>query len=630
MSGRSLLVDEKADGIHPYARCLMALHISKSVNCKLILRPVARSSCLPAFLPPPNRRKASVFAVQGTLCASKPFPRRSVLAKPMPRKSATSNRLPRIVIVGGGFGGLAAAKPLLREAADLTVIDRRNHHLFQPLLYQVATAALSPADIAAPIRALLHARRDRPLRVLLDEVTGIDTARKCVLTEDGGRIFYDMLVVATGSQYSYFGHGDWARTAPGLKSLEDATDIRRRILLAFEKAETCGSRLEEEQRKKLLTFVIIGGGPTGVEMAGALAELARATLARDFREIDPGSARVVLVEAESRLLAAFPESLGAYARRALEKKGVEVMLGKPVEHIGYESVRVGDVTIGAATTIWCAGVTATPVARWLGVEPARGGRVAVETDLSVPGLSEVFVIGDAALAQKEDGSPLPGLAPVAKQEGRYVAEVIARRLTGKPAPGPFRYRDRGSMATIGRSSAVGLFGRAKVTGALAWILWGAVHITYLIGFRNRVAVALNWVWAWATYAKGARLITGPPPAAGSGRMCQPQEAKERPMPISGIRRSTVLGAALVGIAALSAFVVARKQRRTRLRRAAPAFADAVGAADGGRGGYGESRPAGPSSMRDPDQDWDLVDEASDESFPASDPPSFAAPPRGRP
>lgn len=413
-----------------------------------------------------------------------------------------------MVIVGAGFGGLAAAKALAGQNVDVALIDRRNHHLFQPLLYQVATAALSPADIAAPVRAVLRRRGRRQPTVLLDEATGVDAARKRVITRDGGGVSYDQLILATGSQYAYFGRDDWAREAPGLKSLEDAIEIRRRVLLSFEKAETCGDQLSEEMRAMLLTFVIIGGGPTGVEMAGALAELSRATLARDFRSIKPESARVVLIEAGPRLLGAFPETLGDYARRSLEKMGVEIVLGHPVEHIDSSGVRVDGVELRAGTTLWCAGVAASPVARWLGVEPARGGRVPVNPDLSLPGRPDIFVIGDAAHVAGKDGEPLPGLAPVAKQQGRYVAKLIARRVDGEPAPPPFHYKDWGSMATIGRASAVGLFGRAEVTGFFAWLLWGAVHIAYLIGFRNRAAVALNWVWAWATYAKGARLITG--------------------------------------------------------------------------------------------------------------------------
>ena len=426
---------------------------------------------------------------------------------------------PRVVVVGAGFGGLAAAKRLVRAPVDVTLIDRRNHHLFQPLLYQVATAALSPADIAAPVRAVLRSGTRPNLTVLLDEVTGIDAEARLVTTRAGGPRPYDALVIATGSEAGYFGHDDWARFAPGLKSLEDAVEIRRRVLLAFERAETGGPRLGEGERRRLLCFVVIGGGPTGVEMAGALIELARATLARDFSHVDPSSARIVLIEAGPRLLAGFPEGLGAYARRALERMGVEVRTGAPVEAIDAGGVTAAGERIDASTVIWCAGVAATPVARWLGVPAARNGAVPVAPDMSLPGRPEVFVIGDAAQAAGPDGRPLPGLAPVAKQQGAHVAEVIAARAEGRPAPGPFRYRDWGSMATIGRSAAVGLFGRARVTGLVAWLLWGAVHITYLIGFRNRAAVALNWLWAWAIYAKGARLITrrGPAPEGAAER-----------------------------------------------------------------------------------------------------------------
>lgn len=433
------------------------------------------------------------------------------------KREAGPDRRPHVVIVGAGFGGLSAAKRLARAPVDVTLIDRRNHHLFQPLLYQVATAALSPADIAAPIRAVLKAGRRPNLTVLLDEATGIDVAGRRVLTRDGAETRYDALVLATGSEFAYFGHDDWARFAPGLKSVEDAVEIRRRVLLAFERAETSGRRMGEAERRRLLTFAVIGGGPTGVEMAGALIELARATLARDFDHIDPAAARVVLVEAGPRLLAGFPERLGAYARGALERMGVEVRADAPVEAIDADGVSAGGERVPAATVIWCAGVAATPVARWLGVEAERGGRVRVEPDMSLPGHPEIFVIGDAAQAAGPDGEPLPGLAPVAKQQGRHVADTIAARAAGRPPPAPFRYRDWGSMATVGRSAAVGLFGRAQVTGLGAWLLWGIVHIAYLIGFRNRAVVAVNWLWAWATYAKGARLITGRDPGRDAGQ-----------------------------------------------------------------------------------------------------------------
>jgi NADH:ubiquinone reductase (H+-translocating) len=413
-------------------------------------------------------------------------------------------RPPHVVIVGAGFAGLAAAKRLGKAAVDVTVIDRRNHHLFQPLLYQVATAALSPADIAEPIRATLRPYRN--IQVYLDEVIGVDPAARRVITRNGAGQNYDYLILATGSTYAYFGHEDWPRLAPGLKSLEDATAIRRRLLLAFERAE---SVRDPALRERLLTFVLIGGGPTGVELAGAIAELARATLARDFRHIDPRAARILLVEAGGRLLPGFPEKLGAYAASALAGMGVEVRVDTMVEHLDEEGVIAGGKRIAAATVIWAAGVRATPVGQWLGVKTARNGAVEVAPDLSVPALPEVFVLGDAALASGPDGGPLPGLAAVAEQQGRYVGALIAARVDQRVDPGPFVYRDRGTMATIGRSAAVADFGAFQLTGHIAWLLWGLVHIYLLIGFRNRLAVFVNWMWSWLTYGRGARLITGP-------------------------------------------------------------------------------------------------------------------------
>jgi NADH dehydrogenase len=416
---------------------------------------------------------------------------------------ATRRDRARAVVVGAGFGGLKAARGLARAPVEVTVIDRHNYHLFQPLLYQVATAALSPADIAQPIRAVL--RRQRNAAVLLDEVTGIDTAARRIETRFGASRKYDFLVLATGSQYAYFGHGDWPKLAPGLKSIDDATLIRRRVLLAFEEAE---SVTDAAIRQRLLTFVLVGAGPTGVEMAGALAELAHATLSRDFRWINPHTARILLVEAGPRVLAGFPEKLAAFARRSLERMGVEVLLNTPIEAIDRAGVLAGGKRIEAANVIWCAGVEASPVARWLGLPRAKGGRVEVAADLSIPGHPEIFVIGDAAFVTGPGGDPLPGVAPVAEQEGDYVAEVISRQVRGEPAPPPFRYRDKGMLATIGRHSAIADFGRIRFTGWVAWVLWGIVHIFFLIGFRNRIAVFLNWIWAWLTYARGARLITG--------------------------------------------------------------------------------------------------------------------------
>jgi len=407
------------------------------------------------------------------------------------------------VIVGAGFGGLMAAHGLARAPVDILVIDRHNYHLFQPLLYQVATAALSPADIAEPIRVVL--RRQRNAAVLLDEVIGVDPAARMVKTRNGARQSYDWLILATGSRYTYFGHADWPARAPGLKSLDDATLIRRRALLAFEEAEAAS---EPALRQRLLTFVLVGAGPTGVEMAGALAELAHATLSRDFRNINPRTARIILVEAGPRALAGFPEKLSAFAVRSLQRMGVEVLLATPIEVIDDHGVTAKGGRIEAANVIWCAGVEASPVARWLDVPAAKGGRVQVAPDLSVLGHPEIFVIGDAALATGPDGEPLPGLAPVAKQQGHYVSELITRRVRGDSVPPPFRYRNEGALATIGRHSAIADFGWIRLTGFVAWVIWGIVHILFLIGFRNRASVFLNWVWAWVTYGRGARLITG--------------------------------------------------------------------------------------------------------------------------
>jgi NADH:ubiquinone reductase (H+-translocating) len=407
----------------------------------------------------------------------------------------------RIVIIGAGFGGLSAAQRLARVTADIIVIDRRNHHLFQPLLYQVATAALSPADIAAPIRGILS--RQPNTIVILGTVTGIDLASRTVLLGDR-RVPYDQLVIGTGARESYFGHDEWSAVTSGLKSIEDATAMRRRILVAFERAED--SEDEAEQRR-LLTFVIIGGGPTGVELAGTLAELAKAALARDFRHIDPTTARIVLVEAGPRLLPSFPPRLSEAAARALQRLGVEVRLGVAVTDCDQEGAVLGDERVESRTLIWAAGVTASPAAAWLGMGARRDGRVPVLSDLTLRGHPEIFVIGDTAEVVGTN-RPLPGVAPVAKQQGAYVARVIAARLAGKPAPAPFRYRDYGNLATIGRHEAVADFGWVRLTGRLAWLAWGAAHIYFLIGFRNRAAVAIDWLWSYLTYQRGARLITG--------------------------------------------------------------------------------------------------------------------------
>jgi NADH:ubiquinone reductase (H+-translocating) len=422
----------------------------------------------------------------------------------MPGKSgtaATSSPRPRIVIIGAGFGGLTAAMRLAKVEGEIIVIDRRNHHLFQPLLYQVATAALSPADIAGPIRGILS--RQANTAVILGTVTGIDVSGQAVLIGER-RVPYDQLVIATGAKDSYFGHDEWAAVTSGLKTIEDATTMRRRILVAFERAEDSD---DEAERRRLLTFVIIGGGPTGVELAGALAELARAALARDFRRIDPTTARIVLVEAEPRLLSGFMPDMSAVAAGDLERLGVELRLGVRVTRCDAGGALVGDDRIESRTLIWAAGVAASPAATWLGVATGRGGHVPVGPDLTLPGRPEIFVVGDTARVEGRRG-PLPGVAPVAKQEGAYVARVIAARLAGKPAPGPFRYRDLGMLATIGRKAAVVDCGRLRLRGRIAWLVWGGAHIYFLIGFRNRVAIAIDWLWSYLTYQRGARLITG--------------------------------------------------------------------------------------------------------------------------
>ncbi len=420
----------------------------------------------------------------------------------------TYDSKPRIIIVGAGFGGLAVAGRLRRQAADITLIDRQNHHLFQPLLYQVATAGLSPADIAWPVRHLM--RRQANTRVLMGEVRGIDATNKHVLL-DSGPVAYDILVIATGATHGYFGRDEWAAHAPGLKTLDDATSIRRRILLAFERAEMASDPGEAD---RLLTIVIVGGGPTGVELAGAVAELARRALARDFRAIDPRRTRVVLVEAGPRLLANFPDRLSAYTQRALERLGVEVRLGHAVTHCDAGGVRLGEESIPAATVVWAAGVAASPAARWLGIEADRAGRVPVRPDLRAPGQDDIYVIGDTALARNDAGAPLPGIAPVAKQQGAFVAGEIAARIAGKPGAGTFVYRDRGLLATIGRKAAVIAYRKLRLTGWPAWWIWGAAHVYFLVSLRNRLIVVTQWLWSYALFERGARLITGVSPPAG--------------------------------------------------------------------------------------------------------------------
>jgi NADH dehydrogenase len=410
---------------------------------------------------------------------------------------------PRVVIIGAGFAGLSAARGLARAPAEVVLVDRHNYHLFQPLLYQVATAGLSPADIAAPIRAIL--RRQANAGVVLGAVTGIDKENRAVLIGER-RIDYDWLVVATGARHAYFGHDDWEEFAPGLKTIEDATAIRRQILMSLELAESSSDAAE---RRRLMTFVIIGAGPTGVELAGAIAELARVALAADFRSIDPTMCRIVLVEAGRHVLPSFPESLSAVARRSLEKLGVELRLGSAVTACETGGVMAGGEFLASGTVLWAAGVAASPAAAWLGAAHDRSGRVKVNADLTLPGHGEVFVIGDTAHAVDAEGQPLPGIAPVAKQQGSYVARAIRKALAGDKSPDAFRYRHLGSLATIGRKSAVADFGAVRLSGRLAWFLWGAIHIYFLIGFRNRLTVALDWFWSYLTFQRGARLITGP-------------------------------------------------------------------------------------------------------------------------
>ena len=415
---------------------------------------------------------------------------------------------PRVVIVGGGFGGLYAAQALRKAKVQITLVDRRNHHLFQPLLYQVATAALSPANIAVALRRVLRGQRN--VEVVLGEATRLDLkARKVVLRD--GAIDYDYLVVATGATHSYFGHGEWEAFAPGLKTLEDAVEIRRRVLLAYELAER---EIDPARRTALLTFVVVGAGPTGVELAGALAEIARHVLARDFHHIDPASARVVLVEAGPRVLPAFAPELSAAAQRRLERMGVQVLLGRPVSGIDADGVSMGSERIVSSCVLWGAGVQASPLASTLGAPLDRAGRVLVEPDLSVPGAPEVFVIGDLAAARAPDGKPVPGVAPAAIQGGRHVARSIERLLRGEKAE-PFRYQDKGSLATIGRAAAVAEVGRLKTEGLFAWMIWLLVHILTLIGFRNRFIVLAEWAAIYLRYERGARLITGEVPPAKS-------------------------------------------------------------------------------------------------------------------
>jgi NADH:quinone reductase (non-electrogenic) len=409
---------------------------------------------------------------------------------------------PHVVVVGGGFGGLSAARALAGRPVRVTLLDRRNHHLFQPLLYQVATAALNPSDIAAPLRSVL--RRAKNVKVLLAQVERVDLAARR-LTLDRGELDYDMLILAAGASHSYFGHEDWEVFAPGLKSLEDALEIRRRVLLAYESAER---ELDDAEQRALLTFVVVGGGPTGVELAGALAEISRQTIARDFRVIDPTKARILLLEGGARILSSFPESLSRRAQEALQRIGAEVRTGAVVTRVTADAVWLGGEQIRTRTVLWAAGVAAAPLGRTLGVALDRSGRVLVEPDLSIPGHPEAFVIGDMSVLHGPSGAPLPGLAPVAIQQGECSADNVLRRLSGRSTR-VFRYRDRGSMATIGRAAAVAVVGRIRLSGLVAWLAWLLVHIMFLIGFRNRFLVLFEWAWAYVSWQRGARLITGP-------------------------------------------------------------------------------------------------------------------------
>jgi len=407
----------------------------------------------------------------------------------------------RVVIVGAGFGGLETAFRLAGAPVEITVVDRRNHHLFQPLLYQVATASLATSEIAWPIRHLLRDRRDAT--TLFATVTGVDAAAKQVLLDDGDTVAYDTLVLATGARHAYFGHDEWEPFAPGLKTLEDATTLRRRILVAFERAER---ESDPERRAALLTFVIIGAGPTGVELAGTIAELARHTLPPDFRNIDTRRARVVLIEAGPRVLAGFADDLSAYAQASLQSIDVEVKLGQAVTECSADGVVYGGTRLDAKTIIWAAGVRASPAAEWLDAPADRAGRLQVEPDLTVPGHPDIFAIGDTVTIAAWNGQPVPGIAPAAKQQGRYVADAIKTRLSGGTSA-PFHYQHSGSLAQIGKRLAVIDFGRIKLRGTIAWWIWGIAHIYFLIGLRNRLSVALSWLWIYLRDQRAARLIT---------------------------------------------------------------------------------------------------------------------------
>src|SRR5215472_10492112 len=412
-----------------------------------------------------------------------------------------SKSMPRVVIVGGGFGGLRAARGLLREPVQIIIVDRKNHHTFQPLLYQVATAGLSPGEIASPIRSIF--RDDSNVISLLEEVQDFDLAHRIVKTSEQN-IAYDYLVVAAGATHAYFGHNDWERYAPGLKTIEDALEIRRRILLAFELAERQAVAGEATEP---LNFVVVGGGPTGVELAGTLAEITRHVLSQEFRSIDPTRARILLLEGGPRVLPAYAEDLSRSAEEQLRRLGVEVHTNAMVTKVEPGAVIFGQTRIVAPVILWAAGVAASPLGKKLGVPCDRAGRVEVRRDLSIPGYPEVFVIGDLASLKDENGKPLPGVAPVAMQEGTFVAKTIARDMAGQ-AREDFKYRDKGSLATIGRAAAIAQFGKVHISGFVAWLAWLFIHIFFLIGFRNRILVFIQWAWSYVTYERGARLITG--------------------------------------------------------------------------------------------------------------------------
>ncbi len=431
---------------------------------------------------------------------------------------------PHVLIVGGGFGGLNAAKALGSKPVRVTLVDRHNYHLFQPLLYQVATAGLSAGDIASPIRALLAKHKN--IEVVLGEVRGVDVKAK-QLTVDGRTLSYDVLILATGVRHSYFGRSEWERHAPGLKSLDDALDIRRRVLGAFEVAE-----LEEDEavRRAWLTFVVVGAGPTGVELAGALAELARHTVANDFRRIDPRQSKVVLVEAGSRVLNGFDEQLAAKAQQALEKLGVEVRLNTQVTQVSDTGVHLGDAELPARTVLWAAGVEAEKLTRPQGVTVDRAGRILVEPTLQIPGCADAYVVGDLAAFPAEGGSTLPGLAPVAMQQGKHVARNILAKMKGESAQ-PFHYVNRGIMATVGRAYGIGQTGPFKLSGVIGWLGWLFIHLLFLVGFRNRLLVLVQWVWAYVTYQRGARLMTGALPSVAKAQQPLPTDGTGSSVPV---------------------------------------------------------------------------------------------------